>query len=1119
MSRLVIAIALWAGVAACAQGSVQEARRAYDRGDYGTALAQWRPLAEQGDPAAQTSLGLMHARGHGVPRDDAEAARWFRRAAEQGHAPAQRILGLAYRDGRGVPQDDAEAFRWLRQAAEQGDAIGEYYLAWTYFAGRGVPQDDAATVQWLRRAAGQGEVRAQSDLGFLYFQGRGVPQDDTEGVRWWRRAAEQGLALAQRNLAVAYRDGRGVPRDDREAVRWFERAAQGGDGGAMNDLGHMFHHGHGIPRDDAQAARWFRHAADQNLAPAQRNLGLMYLEGRGVPQDHAEAARWFRRAAEQNFALAQRNLGLAYLHGRGVPQDDAEAARWFRRAAEQDDPPAMTNLGFLYYTGRGVPQDDAEAARWSRRAADLGIDVAQRNLGIAYREGRGVPRDDGEAARWLRQAAMQGDAVAQLQFGQLHERGTGVSRDLVQAYVWYSLAATGLAGDAQARARAERDVVALLLAPDQLARAEALVQTWQPKPSPGPALEQSAAVPVQATALSGGPPAEPAKDLIPRKALFVPLADKPRVSPDGRRLAYLAPDYGIPKLWMRTLGAEDDRVVTPDRAHAARMFAWQCDGEHILSLQDRDGDEHWRLYQTDVKARTTRDLTPADGVRVTPVALNCRVPDQALFGVYLRTRDRPDVYRVHLQTGASAVDTENPGDVATWLADGELEVRAAASVSAEGGPFIRVRHPGRSPWRVLKQWSAGLVAFSRDGRSLQLLASADAPARRLLRADIETGAVTVLAEDPRHDVADVLLHPSTGEVQAVAFDRARREWTILDQSIRDDFDALRAVGTGNLDVVSRDRENRTWIVRHAADVTPPQYVLYDRATRRVTPLLRTSPAAEGFTLARMQSISFEAGDGMRLHGYLTLPVARSQPLPLVVLVHGGPWERDVWGWEPEVQWLANRGYAVLQVNFRGSTGYGRAYLDAGDREWGGKMLSDLVDGKAWAVRAGHADPRKVCIMGASYGGYATLSALTFVPDEFACGIAFAAPSDLTALVRSRWRLLKPFIDQRLGRIERDDALLKAQSPLFAVERMRAPLLMAHGANDPNVSRLESDQFVAAARARRTSVEYLVFDEGHGLVRPENRLRFYAAAEQFLAQHLGGRLEPPAPDEDWRPLRR
>ena len=336
-----------------------------------------------------------------------------------------------------------------------------------------------------------------------------------------------------------------------------------------------------------------------------------------------------------------------------------------------------------------------------------------------------------------------------------------------------------------------------------------------------------------------------------------------------------------------------------------------------------------------------------------------------------------------------------------------------------------------------------------------------------------------------------------------------------------DFARLRTLHPGRLEVLSRDLEDRTWVVAFEQDVEPPRYYRYDRQTRETTPLLSSAPGLAGYALAPMSPISFRARDGLTLQGYLTLPPGRPPGgLPMVLLVHGGPWRRDQWGFDHVAQWLASRGYAVLQVNFRGSTGYGKAHLEAGTREWGGRMLTDLVDGKAWAVREGYADPGKVCVMGPSYGGYATLSALAFTPTEFVCGIAFAAPTDLAALVRSRSWPHTPYWEARVGRPETDETFLRSRSPLFATDRIVAPLLVIHGANDPNVDRLHGDRLVARLRAEGKPVDYLVLpDEGHGLRRLSSRLRFFAAVEDFLARHLGGDYEPPAAEEDWGPLAR
>jgi dipeptidyl aminopeptidase/acylaminoacyl peptidase len=327
-----------------------------------------------------------------------------------------------------------------------------------------------------------------------------------------------------------------------------------------------------------------------------------------------------------------------------------------------------------------------------------------------------------------------------------------------------------------------------------------------------------------------------------------------------------------------------------------------------------------------------------------------------------------------------------------------------------------------------------------------------------------------------------------------------------------DLAELKRIRDGDFTIDSRNRADTKWVVTHVVSDGPIAYYLYDRPARSTTLLFVHRPKLEQYKLARMESVNFPARDGLQLYGYLTLPLGKDhRNLPLVLLVHGGPWGRDVWGYDRDVQWLANRGYAVLQVNFRGSAGYGKAHLNAGDREWGAKMHTDLLDGKQWAVANGYADPNRVCVYGGSYGGYAVLASLAFTPGEFRCGVDVVGPSNLVTLLQTippYWESLKAVFAKRVGKLGQDDEFLRSRSPLFRADSIRAPLMIVQGANDPRVKRSESDQIVEAMRKNGKEVEYIVFsDEGHGLAKPENNLRFYAAAEPFFAKYLGGRVEP------------
>jgi dipeptidyl aminopeptidase/acylaminoacyl peptidase len=619
--------------------------------------------------------------------------------------------------------------------------------------------------------------------------------------------------------------------------------------------------------------------------------------------------------------------------------------------------------------------------------------------------------------------------------------------------------------------------------------------------------------------------------LIPREVLFGnPAKTQARISPNGRMLGYLAPDdKGVLNVWVRTLGQEDDKVVTADKMRGVRYYQWQQDSEHILYIQDRDGDENWHVYQTSMRTKLTRDLTPFQGARTQRFISDPNFPDEILVPLNIRDRRLHDIYRINLKNGAVELDTENPGDLADFTQDNQFRVRVAQVFPPDGGTEIRVRDNEKSPWRTFLKWGpeetfGGIWGFTPDSTGVYLASSVDANASRFLEVDVASGKSNVIAEDKQYDVGWFLAHPKTHKLEAVMFVRQRTEWTVIDKSLQADFDALRKVRDGDFYIDSRDLGDNTWTVGYVVDNAPVSTYAYDRASKKATFLFSDRPALEKYKLAKMQPISFQARDGMTIYGYLTLPDGLDpRNLPMVLLVHGGPWQRDSWGLNNEVQWLANRGYAVLQVNFRGSWGYGKAYISAGDREWAGKMHTDLIDGKNWAVKQGYADPKQVCIMGGSYGGYATLVGLTFTPDEFVCGVDASGISNIVTWISTLppyFEPIKALFKKRVGDVEAEQEFLKSRSPLFKADQIKAPLLIGQGANDPRVKQAESDQIVEAMRKNKKPVEYIVFpDEGHGFARPENRLKFYAAAEAFLAKYLGGRAEPPSEKEKVDDLRR
>ena len=621
-------------------------------------------------------------------------------------------------------------------------------------------------------------------------------------------------------------------------------------------------------------------------------------------------------------------------------------------------------------------------------------------------------------------------------------------------------------------------------------------------------------------ALTAPPARADLPPLIPRAVLFGnPEKAAPAISPNGMMLAYLAPSNGVLSIWVRTVGKSDDRVVATDPSRPIRNVVWQPDSKHVLYEQDKGGNENFHVYQTDAATKTTRDLTPfGDKVRSDIEAVNPRFPNQILITSNKRDPNVFDVYRVNLRTATATLDTRNPGTVGGWAEDNNFVVRAALQDNADGSNEILVRTNPSASWHTLLKAPAedqiAPVAFTPDNRELYVSSSVGANSSRLLRYDLSSDAYSVVASDPTYDVGNPLIDSTSRKLVAISFERDRTEWDVLDPAFQPDFDALARLHHGDIGFLSSTADGQRLIVAYVVDNGPVSYYYFDRSTKQGTFLFVSRPALLNYTLASMQPIALKASDRLTIHGYLTLPVGvPPKNLPMVLLVHGGPWARDTWGYNSYVQWLANRGYAVLQVNFRGSTGYGKSFLNAGNRQWAGTMHQDLLDAKNWAVAQGYADPAKVAIMGGSYGGYAVLAGVAFSPDAFTAGVDIVGPSNLNTLLQAippYWSTIRATFALRMG-----DSVdfLNSQSPLFKAGQIKVPLLIGQGANDPRVNKRESDQIVAAMRKNNEPVEYIVFpDEGHGFARPENNRRFNAAVEAFLGKYLGGRVEPAAPDE-------
>lgn len=610
--------------------------------------------------------------------------------------------------------------------------------------------------------------------------------------------------------------------------------------------------------------------------------------------------------------------------------------------------------------------------------------------------------------------------------------------------------------------------------------------------------------------------------LIQRDLLFGnPERTSPALSPDGRRLAWLAPDTNnVLQVWVKTVGKDDDKIITADKKRGIRQFVWAKDNRHLIYLQDSDGDENFHAYGVDLDSGNVRDYTPFQGVRAQVTDLNPDFPNEILVALNLRNRSLFDVYRLNLKNGALDLDTENPGDVVSWVADSTFRVRAAQIATPAGGTEIRVRADAQSPWKTFLKVGPeeilNALGFTKDGQSLYLMSSLARDTAAVVEKNLADGKESVLAVSDQVDAGEVLIHPRRYVVEAVSFSPGRTHWQVVDPAVREDFAGLAKLNPGDFFVVNRTEADDLWLVGYTSDRAPGRFYRWDRKSKQGTFLFNTRPKLDGLALAEMQAVVIPARDGLKLNSYLTLPAGLPPSnLPLVLVPHGGPWARDAWGFNSLAQWLANRGYAVLQPNFRGSTGYGKQFLNAGNKQWGLKMHDDLIDAVNWAVNQGYADPKKIGIMGGSYGGYCALAGITFTPDVFACAVDIVGPSNLKTLINSippYWKPMLSIFNVRLADVSdpKDAELVKNASPLNSADRIIRPLLIGQGANDPRVKPAESEQIVAAIEKHHGNVIYVVYpDEGHGFARPENRTDFNARAEAFLGAHLGGRVEPMA----------
>ncbi len=628
-------------------------------------------------------------------------------------------------------------------------------------------------------------------------------------------------------------------------------------------------------------------------------------------------------------------------------------------------------------------------------------------------------------------------------------------------------------------------------------------------------------------------------DIIPRNLLFGnPDRTAVRISKDGTQLSFLAAVDDVLNIWVAPIDSpESARLVTHEQKRDVAGYIWAYNNRDLLYITDNDGDENWRIHRVDLNDDSVELFTPADSVHAQLRRVSPLFPDTILVGLNQRDARFHDLYQLDVRTGALTLLMQND-EFTGFEIDDNFNVRYAHKLRSDGGSDFYKRTGSNSDgnWELsdsidhLDSMNTFPVGMDAAGEKMYWFDSRGRNTSALIEVDIATGEKTELASDPKSDPNGVLTDTVTDVVQAVSFNYLKDEWTALDAEVKPDLDYLSSLSDGELHIGSRSHANDIWIVAYELDNGPVHYYRYNRTERSATFLFSNKSDFDEVPFASMHPVVIPSRDGLEMVSYYTLPiwtcdtptqdelVIPTEPLPMILLVHGGPYGRDAWGFDSLHQLLANRGYAVLSVNFRASTGFGKAFVNAGDGEWGAKMHDDLIDAVNWAVEKGIAEKDRIAIAGTSYGGYAALAGLTFTPDVFACAVDVVGPSNLVTLLENAPDYWKPSIDMLYARIGNPNttegaALLRERSPLTHAHRIHRPLLIAQGANDPRVKRIESDQIVDVMREKGIPVTYALFpDEGHGFDRLPNHLLFLALAEVFLAKHLDNDRYEPMPED-------
>ncbi len=626
---------------------------------------------------------------------------------------------------------------------------------------------------------------------------------------------------------------------------------------------------------------------------------------------------------------------------------------------------------------------------------------------------------------------------------------------------------------------------------------------------------------------SGSLPAQSANagadDLIPLDVLMdYPSYTAPQISADGSTILYRSmsdtEDVVIAKNW-RT--GKETMVPWPD-VYGNPYFLWAPDGETVLFFVDNMGDENYGLYTANINTGATNTILPGGDNNCYYVSDIEGSDDEIIIELLNYDTKSYDVYRLNYQTGDKTLMFENPGDISSYIFDHTGTLRLVTIPDDQAGVHVWMKRDAaknsttfvQSEWQEILNWdyedagSSNVYGFMQDDKRILYMDSSLNNTSTLLTYNPETGEKTEIFNDPDYDIYGTWTDLELDTVTAVTTYSQYIEWHILDPSFQDDYDALSEVGDV-FEVFDSNEDDSYWLVEYVSDQHEPDYYVYDMATGETTFLFNAQPELLDYTMNGMEPFAFTASDGLNVEGYVTFPAGEKQNLPAVVLVHGGPWARDAWEYNDEVQFLSNRGYLVIQVNFRGSTGYGKNFMLAGDKEWGKAMHQDILDAVDYTVEQGWADPERVGVYGASYGGYEALVCATFSSDVFQCSVDAFGPSSLLTFIKSipaQWSVEYQDLVRSVGDPDTESEDMKARSPLYFADQVKIPMLIAQGENDVRVPQSESDQMVDALESAGVDVKYMLFpDTGHGFNTLDARIEFYSQMEAFFAQYLGGKV--------------